>query len=118
MNTPLRHTVFRLGTSVELNTEQELDRGRQGAIFAIEGEPHLAAKLLRQEFQSEKRLTQLLARDARAWLDANGQPLMAWPIALLTNPDGQMAGYVMVRYDAAWLKLDDVLTNVDRATSD
>jgi eukaryotic-like serine/threonine-protein kinase len=117
-----RHTQVRVGGSALLELDDQLGHGGEAEVFGVIGEPHLAVKLLRTPGRSVERLAAHLAIAAADWLDDDGNPRLAWPIAraesLLKDSNGHAyEGHVMLRLrEEDWLPLDGLISGADRAT--
>ena len=78
-------------------------------------------KLLRAPGRSEHRLDEHLSIRAADWLDEDGTPRLAWPVAraetLLKNANGHgLEGHIMLRLPSEdWLALDALISGQDRA---
>ena len=85
-------TLARTRTSICLG--QELGRGGEGAVFAIDGQENLVAKIY--SVSPDARKIQKLTAMAKA---ANSSLLgiAAWPVDLLTDNRGLVRGFVMRR---------------------
>ena len=85
-------TLARTRTSICLG--QELGRGGEGAVFAIDGQENLVAKIY--SVSPDARKVQKLTAMAKA---ANSSLLgiAAWPVDLLTDNRGLVRGFVMRR---------------------
>ncbi|NOT63028.1 MAG: hypothetical protein HOP19_22700, partial [Acidobacteria bacterium] len=89
------HTAY--GQTLALGPE--LGAGGQGSVYAVEGQPHLVAKLYHQAPAAE----QITRLDALAQCDHERlTKIAAWPVAVVRDqPDGQIVGFLMPRVDGA-----------------
>lgn len=94
---------------------ERIGLGRQGAVYGVRGEPHLAVKLRTpdRDFALDEYLRRARAEE---WLDEHHEPRLTWPIAPVHDDSGRPRGYVMLRLDQEiWTRADDYLSSRDRA---
>jgi DNA-binding helix-hairpin-helix protein with protein kinase domain len=88
----MKFTLWRARTSIRLG--QELGRGGEGAVCAIEGQPDRAAKIYTAS-PDQTKFKKLIAM-----VEAASSPLLriaAWPIDILIDVKGVMRGFIMPR---------------------
>lgn len=85
------------GSPVSLG--RPLGRGGQAQVFAVDGQPDLAAKIYHQPTAALRdRLEQMVARPPQDPASASGHSTFAWPRSLLLDAtSGSFVGYVMPR---------------------
>jgi DNA-binding helix-hairpin-helix protein with protein kinase domain len=85
-------TLTRAGISIRLG--QEIGRGGEGSVFAIEGQNDRVAKIY--STQPDQRKIQKLGAMAET-ASPSLLRIAAWPIDLLTDSNGGVRGVVMPR---------------------
>jgi DNA-binding helix-hairpin-helix protein with protein kinase domain len=82
-----------------LTPSAHIGEGREGEVFAIAEDPHVAVKLYHAEHDMRaQRISELLAHRASSWVDGRGRHVrLAWPLGEALDDRGRVVGYAMVR---------------------
>lgn len=88
----MQFTLARARTSIQLG--QELGRGGEGAVFAIEGRQHQVAKLYFSPIDSRKSQKLIVMAETAS---PSLLKVAAWPIDLMCDDNGVAHGFIMPR---------------------
>ena len=106
-----RFSLMLKGISVPLG--QELGRGGEGTVFAVEGPQNWVAKIYSSPLDYRKAWKLLVMARAPA------PPLLkiaAWPLDVLIDNEGKPCGFIMPRVEARW-QVHELYTPKSRLTS-
>jgi DNA-binding helix-hairpin-helix protein with protein kinase domain len=96
--------VWQEGTEVALTLAEQLGRGGEALIFAIQEDPYTVAKVYHRPTAARAaKLAAMLAAPPLDPMAKAGHTSITWPTARLVNGEGQFVGYVMPRIDRARL---------------
>lgn len=84
---------------------EQLGRGGEATVHAVQGEPQLAVKLWNEPSAEQRAKLAVMLRSVPEDVPGpGGHRSLAWPLAAVTGTDSQAAGFVMPRLDAARMK--------------
>jgi DNA-binding helix-hairpin-helix protein with protein kinase domain len=96
--------VWQEGSDVALTLTEQLGRGGEALIFAVEEDPHVVAKIyLRPTAERAAKLAAMLAAPPVDPMAKAAHTSITWPTTRLVNGEGQFVGYLMPRIDRARL---------------
>jgi hypothetical protein len=86
------------GRSITLIETQVLGTGGQARVFPVEGHPEWAAKVYHKpDFRHATKLAVMVANPPEDPMAARGHASIAWPLDLLVDSGGSVAGFLMPR---------------------